>query len=166
MKEILSALEQLAAQQRPEEPMWLIDGVHEATRSTWIAVASTGEVQRRTRAIDALPSSTGRGREDFDVEVIGRAGPDLLGWLAQTLLSCGLRELASLAPVPDGPRYTLKIALGKQRFDLSVDQSRLRSHDHLRTIHEAFCWLGENVSRDEDDDEPPTAIASFPGSRG
>lgn len=164
MKNILAAIEQLAAGQPPDEPMWMIDGVHEATRSTWIAVSSIGEVQRRTRAIDALPSSTGRGREDYDIEVLGKAGPDLLTWLAQVLLANGLPELAALAPVQDGPRYTLKVALGSHRFDLSVDHSRLTSHDHLRTIHEAFCWLGANVTRpnDDDDDEPPTAIATFP----
>src|SRR2546421_8185436 len=91
MDTILAALEQLAQGNAPAEPMWFIDGVHEGARSVWIAVCSDGTVQRRTRGIDALPSSRGRGREDYDVEKLGTAAPDAVARLAGTLHNNGLR---------------------------------------------------------------------------
>src|SRR5688572_20545565 len=99
MDTILAAIDQLAQGQAPAEPIWFIDGVHEGARSVWIAVCSDGTVQRRTRGIDALPSSRGQGREDYDVEKIGTAAPDALAQLARTLRDNGLRELAAAGSV-------------------------------------------------------------------
>src|SRR3954462_5367649 len=99
MDTILGAIEQLAQGTAPAEQMWFIDGVHEGARSVWIAVCTDGIVQRRTRGIDALPSSRGRGREDYDVEKLGTAAPDAIAQLARALRDNGLRQLALVGSV-------------------------------------------------------------------
>jgi hypothetical protein len=155
---IRSAVEQLSLGHFPGESMWLIDGTHEPDRSIWIAVCTDGQVQLRTRALDALPSALGRGREDFDVQALGTAGPEVLSWLAQVLMACRFWELATAsAPPVDGSRYTLKLALGAERFECATDLARLRSHDQLRSIHEAFCWVRDHVSQP---DAPPQSSAT------
>ncbi len=154
MDTILAAIEQLAQGTAPAESIWFIDGVHEGARSVWIAVCSDGTVQRRTRGIDALPSSRGRGREDYDVEMLGTAAPEALAQLASALRDNGLRELAAAGNVAEGERYTLKVALGSHRVDVAVELGRLRSHEPLRAIHQAFYALTEQLTpappRDDD----------------
>lgn len=160
MDTILAAIEQLAQGTAPAEPMWFIDGVHEGHRSVWIAVCSDGTVQRRTRGIDALPSSRGRGREDYDVEALGTAAHDAISQLARVLRDNGLRELAAAGNVTEGERYTLKVALGSHRVDVAVELGRLRTHAPLSAIHQAFYALTENVTPPRDDE-----AEAFPSSR-
>lgn len=155
-----AAVEQLALGHLPAEPLWFIEGSHSPTRSVWIAVCSDGQVQLRTRALDALPSTLGKGREDFHVEALGTASLALLSWLGQVLVNGRVWELATapgpqpedLLPPPAGGRageggsYTLKLALGRERLDCVADLATVRSHARLRSIHAAFCWVRDQAS--------------------